>query len=91
MANLIPIVYKGETLACLDPTQVKAVEPFVMFKSRPSDSRLKNFMTFVRRIFNRRFIPTELSIREDWTKISFKDGTFIRIRMPFFDYLAAYM
>lgn len=91
MANLIPIVYKSETLACLDPTQVKAVEPFVIFKSRPSNSRLKNLMTFVRRIFDRKFIPTELSIREDWTKISFKDGTFIRIKMPFIEFLAAYM
>ena len=94
MANSIRVKYHEEVLCCLDQTEVKAVEPYVFCKPP------------VRNIFQRisdwayRFITGKRtsvivgsggSSCESGTKILFKDGTWMKIRMPFTEFIDAYI
>ena len=93
MANAVQIKYHGEVLCCLDQTEVKAVEPYVYCKPP------------VRNLFQRigdwtyRFVTGEKtkcmvgdgeSEIEPMTKILFKDGTWMKIKIPFMEFVNGY-
>ena len=88
MANSVQIRYRGEVLCCLDQTEVKAVEPFV-FKKYPSQNLFKRTCGWVKTFLTGK--PPRLDIEsEDCTKVLFKDGTWLRIKMPFLEFVNAY-
>ena len=93
MANSIQIKYHGEVLCCLDQTEVKAVEPYISCKPP------------IRNVFQRigdwiyRFVTgkrTQVMIGEHGasceygTKILFKDGTWMRLKIPFLEFVNEY-
>lgn len=82
MGNTIPIKYHGETLACIDPSQVEAVVPWVFYKERRFGifDRIANFIKRVH-------LQDE---RIQATKVMFKDGSSIKISIPFFDFINLY-
>ena len=89
LANAARITYGGEVLCCLDQSEVKAVEPFVYRKIQP-----QNLWNRVRGWFYEVITGTKLCIKSDdveiQTKISFKDGTWIRLKMPFMEFVNEY-
>ncbi|MBO6031813.1 MAG: hypothetical protein J6Q22_10195 [Prevotella sp.] len=93
MANAIQIKYHGETLCCLDQTEVKAVEPYVFCKppvrnvfQRIADIAYRFATGKKRKII----VGDSESSCELGTKILFKDGTWMRIKIPFMDFVDAY-
>lgn len=77
MSNAIPILFKGETLALVDPTQVKAVVPRIIEPPRPALwERIK--IRLGRKAITQ---PTNA------TEILFRDGTSIVVKIPFIDYI----
>lgn len=89
MANSIQIRYHGEVLCCLDQTEVKAVEPYSYFKWPPRNlfHRIRDFLfTF----FTGKKVQYPAESVEVFTKVMFKDGTFMKIRMPFLEFVSDY-
>ena len=89
MANAIQIRYKGETLCCLDQTEVKAVEPFVYWKPPPQNLFVR-ICGRVSSLFSGNPYRCKDSDKEEMTKVLFKDGTNMKIRMPFWEFVNAY-
>ena len=89
MANSIKIKYHGEVLCCFDQTEVKAVEPYSYFKWPPKNifRRIRDWM-YVFLTGKRVQSPAE-SV-EVFTKVMFKDGTYLKIRMPFLEFVNDY-
>lgn len=90
MANAARIIYNGEILCCLDQTEVKAIEPYCSVKTLPQSlpKRIYNWMyTFF--TGKKRQMPVA-PMYEAWTKVLFKDGTWIRIRIPFVEFVNSY-
>ena len=89
MANAVRIKYQGEILCCLDQTEVKAVEPYVFNKFAPKNLLIRiwdwayAFITGVRRC---KVDDTS----EEWTKVLFKDGSFIKLKIPFLEFVNGY-
>lgn len=93
MANSVQIKYRGEVLCCLDQTEVKAVEPYVTFKPPIRNVFQRIYDWSYRFVTGKRqkvFIGDDGSSCELWTKIMFKDGTWMRIKMPFMDFVEGY-
>lgn len=94
MANSTPIKYHGEVLCCLDQTEVKAVEPYVSFKPPIRNVFQRIYDWTYRFITGRRtgvFVGEGMSSCDSGTKVLFKDGTWMKIRMPFMEFVDAYL
>lgn len=89
MANSVRIKYHGEVLCCLDQTEVKAVEPYVYWKA-PRQNLLTRVFRKACTYLSGRPCKNCSSTKEEQTKIYFKDGTWIRIRIPFIEFVDAY-
>ena len=87
MGNATPIKYRGEVLALVDPTAVKAVEPYVQVRTRPRNlwQRLRGYA--LKFVFGTCPVDAET---ENYTKLCFKDGTWLKLRMPFYEYINEY-
>lgn len=83
LGNSIRIKYKGEVLCCLDPSEVKAVEPFIIspIEERGWLERVRNF------IRGKNIKREEVS---KITKVCYKDGTNTIIKMPFLEFIEDY-
>lgn len=89
MANAIRIKFRGETLCCIDPTEVKAVEPYV-FRKYPPQNLIKRVYGWVGSFCTGK-LPSRGEFEcEESTKVLFKDGTWIRVKMPFLEFVNAY-
>ena len=88
MGNNVRITYRGEVLATIDPTQVKSVEPYVYCIYKPQNLK-QRIVAGLRKFFTGRITDFE-GDRFTYTKVSFRDGTFIKIRMPFYDFINEY-
>lgn len=89
MANSVQIRYRGEVLCCLDQTEVKMVEPFLYRKVQPQNLWKRICGWTIQFLTGKRKAETDAEL-ENWTKISFKDGTWIRIKMPFLEFVNGY-
>ena len=89
MANAIQIKYRGEVLCCLDQTEVKAVEPYV-YRKYPPQNILKRVYCWTRAFVIGKQPERRECEYEECTKVSFKDGTWIRLKMPFMEFVNAY-
>lgn len=89
MANSVRIKYHGEVLCCLDQTEVKAVEPYV-FRIYPQQNLIKRLYFGLRTFLTGKSPDIGKSECEDYTKVLFKDGTWIRLKMPFLEFVNAY-
>lgn len=89
MANSIQIKYHGEVLCCLDQTEVKAVEPYVFCKPPPRNV-FKRIAGCLYSFVTGRKMPIIDPVVDIGTKILFKDGTWMRLKMPFTEYVDAY-
>jgi len=89
MANSIRIKYHGETLCCLDQTEVKAVEPYVFCKP-PPQNLFKRTYDWLYRFVTGKKLQNDNSVVDVGTKVLFKDGTWLRVRMPFMEFIDAY-
>lgn len=89
MANSFPVKYKGEVLCYLDQTEVKAVEPFLYKKSPPQNIFCRGWYCLKTFLTGKPFVHPKLEC-ETQTKVLFKDGTWIRIKMPFLEFVNAY-
>ena len=93
MANSIQLKYHGETLCCLDQTEVKAVEPYVFCKP-PIRNVLQRIGDWMYRFFTGRrtqaIIGENGASFESGTKILFKDGTWMRLKIPFMEFVNGY-
>lgn len=88
LANSARITYNGEVLCCFDQTEVKAVEPFRYKKEEPHNifkrvwGSLCYFLTGKKTDLNQ-----DVDIH---TKVSFNDGTYLILKMPFMEFVNAY-
>lgn len=89
MANSVRIKYHGEVLCCLDQTEVKAVEPYVLKKARPQNI-IRRIAAWTRTFITGRQVDKSDADYEEWTKVLFKDGTWIRLKMPFLEFINGY-
>lgn len=93
MANSVQIKYHGEVLCCLDQTEVKAVEPYVYFKP-PIRNLFQRIVDWTYRFVTGKRTKCEIGDGESsielMTKILFKDGTWIKIKIPFMEFVNAY-
>ena len=89
LANSARITYRGEVLCCLDQSEVKTVEPFLYRKYQTQNlwdricGSIYSFITGKQK-------ESRSDDVEVQTKISFKDGTWIRIKMPFMEFVNGY-
>ena len=93
MANSVQIKYQGEVLCCLDQTEVKAVEPYVFCKPpiRNVFQRISDWMyRFVTGKRTSVMVGDNGSSCELGTKILFKDGTWMRLKIPFMEFVNGY-
>lgn len=90
MANSIRIKYRGEVLCCLDPTEVKAVEPSV-FRKYPPQNLGKRVWRWATTFFTGKQPEKADYDSEECTKVLFKDGTWLRIKIPFLEFLDGYL
>ena len=89
MANSVRIKYHGEVLCCLDQTEVKAVEPYA-FRKYPPQNIVKRVCGWMKTFITGKPADKSECDYEESTKVSFKDGTWIRLRMPFLEFVNAY-
>ena len=89
MANAVRIKYHGEVLCCLDQAEVKVVEPYVFKKPRPQNL-IKRIAVWTRTFLTGRQCEKSDADYEEWTKVTFKDGTWIRLKMPFLEFVDGY-
>lgn len=89
MANSVRIKYRGEVLCCLDQSEVKAVEPYA-FRKYPPQNLLKRVCGWLRTFFTGKSADKSECGYEESTKVSFKDGTCIRLKMPFSEFINGY-
>lgn len=82
IGNTIPIKRNGETLACIDPSQVMAVIPVVVEKPR-NESLMEKIDSF---LWGHRNAGETFKA----TRIIFKDGSSIQLDMPFFNFVNTY-
>ncbi len=90
MANATRIKYHGQVLCCLDQTEVKAVEPCqAIHRPKP-----RNILVRASDWLKAFILGEPLNLKEDsdekYTKIQFKDGTWIQIDMPFVEFVNEY-
>ena len=93
MANSVQIKYHGEVLCCLDQTEVKAVEPYVYCKPpvRNMFQRIGDWTyRFVTGKRTKCIVGDGESEIESMTKILFKDGTWMKIKIPFIEFVNGY-
>lgn len=83
IGNTIPIKRDGETLACIDPLRVEAVIPDVAEKPSRNESLMEKMSSFFRG-------DKVGGGAVKATRIIFKDGTSVRLEMPFSDFVNAY-
>ena len=90
MANSVRIQYRGEVLCCLDQCEVKAIEPYVFCKP-PIRNVFQRIADWWYRFVTGKKCPVDAcGHTEQGTKILFKDGTWIKIRMPFLEFVHGY-
>lgn len=90
LANSVRITYNKEVLALIDQTEIKAVEPYIYVKPKPLNL-WKRMCGGIARFFLGTPIPSDAeATKEIYTKLSFKDGTWTKVRMPFYDFINAY-
>lgn len=89
MANSIPIKYHGETLCCFDQTEVKAVEPYPYYKLA-SRNLFQRISDWCYSFFTGKKCQDAIESVDICTKILFKDGTWIKIKMPFMEFVDEY-
>lgn len=89
LANAVKIRYQGAVLCCLDQTEVKAVEPYLYIK-QPQMNIIKRVYHYMNRVITGRRVQLPLPECEPDTKVMFKDGTWIRIKMPFMEFINEY-
>ena len=89
MANSVRIKYHGETLCCLDQTDVKAVEPYVLEKFKPQNV-FRRVAVWIRTFIIGKSSDKCVTDCEEWTKVLFKDGTWILVKMPFLEFVNGY-
>ena len=89
MANSIQIKWHGEVLCCLDQTEVKAVEPLTYWKG-PPQNLFKRVCGYITSFFTGKPYRCKDSDKEIQTKILFKDGTFLKLKMPFVEFVDGY-
>ena len=89
MANSVQIRYRGEVLCCLDQTEVKTVEPY-RYRKEPPQNLLNRICGMTYQFFTGKRKENPDSDFEDWTKISFKDGSWIRLKIPFLEFINGY-
>ena len=89
MANSVRITYRGELLCCLDQTEVEAVEPFREPKAKPQNL-WKRICGFAVRFYTGKRTNQDTSDFEERTRILFKDGTSIVVKMPFMEFVNGY-
>lgn len=89
MANSIQIKWHGEVLCCLDQTEVKAVEPLAYWKV-PPQNLFKRVCGRISSFFTGKAYRCADSEKEIQTKILFKDGTFLKLKMPFVEFVDGY-
>lgn len=83
LANATRIKYQGEILCCLDQTEVKAVEPYVCRKF-PHSNIIKRLWDWIVTIVIRK---TRQVQQVDATRVWFKDGTSIILKIPFWEFV----
>ena len=89
MANSIQIKYRGEVLCCLDQTEVKAVEPYSYFKWPPRNL-FRRIGDWVFSFFTGRKVQMSAESVEAGTRLLFKDGTCMKLKMPFLEFVNEY-
>lgn len=90
LCNSIKIAFRGETLAYIDPAEIKAVEPYHSYKPM-SISLPKRVTGWLFRWWKGEASGEKLyESFESLTKITFRDGTWMKIRMPFYEFVNAY-
>lgn len=89
MANSVRIRYSGEVLCCLDQTEVKAIEPYSHRRFAPQNLWKRMWHWIVSFYTGKPCTHGEESY-EDWTRISFKDGTSMVLKMPFLEFVNGY-
>lgn len=89
MANAIRIKYKGEVLCCLDPTEVRAVDHYLYFKNPPQNV-FRRICGWISLFIMGKMKDGQRGEREDYTKVLFKDGSSLLVRMPFLEFINAY-
>lgn len=89
MANQVHIRYHGETLCSIDPSEVKSVEPYSFKKIKPQNIFKRIYEKVV--VFLKGSLPKQSqNDYEEWTRISFRDGTWIRVKIPFLEFIEGY-
>lgn len=88
LGNSIKIAYRGESLAYIDPTEVKSVEPYITYKPNPHSLLKKWWGGFVSLWRCHKQFQGE---KEYWTKIAFKDGTWVKVKIPFWEFEQLYL
>lgn len=89
MANSARITYRGEVLCCLDQTEVKAVEPYLFRKPLPRKV-YKRIWDGLVAFFTGSQPPLAMSESEEQTRILFKDGSSLIIKIPFYEFINGY-
>lgn len=87
LGNAIPIRYHGEVLAVVDPAEIHSVEPYSYTRTMPTLLH-RRVWEWMQKVWLGR--STGEVKREQWTKIAFKDGTWVKVRMPFIEFVSAY-
>lgn len=90
LANSVRVTYHGEVLALIDQAEVKAVEPYIYVKPKPLNLFKRVCGWFARFLTGDSQVHHSEDQRETFTKVSFKDGTWARVRMPFHEFVATY-
>ena len=90
MANSVRIKYHGEVLCCFDQTEVKAVEPYYYVKPPMPQNLFKRAYAWVYAFFTGKKNSLVVPKAECQTKVSFKDGTWLRVQMPFYEFVNEY-
>ena len=88
LGNSVKISYKGESLAYIDPAEVKSVEPYITFKPNPRNLFMR-LCGFFSSLWTGKKQPQ--GEKECWTKITFRDGTWVKVRIPFWEFEQQYL
>lgn len=88
LANSARITYQGEVLCCFDQTEVKAVEPF-RYRKEVQQNLFKRTWCSLCSFVTGNKIDLNKDV-EIHTKVSFNDGTYLILKMPFMEFVNEY-
>lgn len=90
LANSVRITHNKEVLCCLDQTEVKAVEPFFEYSEMPVNIWKRGWSGMYSFLTGKKSLSQPMLHCSEKTRIRFKDGTEMILRMPFLEFVNAY-